>query len=155
MGYIDKNLLPDERILFRTKKHLIIFLPTLVLAIVSIFAFKFMHDNEVLQIVEWVPSVIVLLIGTNTALNYLFSDFAVTNKRVMMREGFFFRHANELRVTTISQVNIDQSLIGQILNYGTISLNAFGAYDTYTMIAEPYTFQKSVNEQLDKMTSGR
>lgn len=155
MSYIDKNLLPDERILFRTKKHLIIFLPTLVLAIFSIVAFKYMHANQILQLVEWAPSVIVLLIGSSAGLNYLFSDFAVTNKRVMMREGFFFRHANELRLATISQVNIDQSLLGQILNYGTVSLNAFGAYDAYTMVADPFVFQRAVNEQLDKLTGSR
>jgi len=87
-------------------------------------------------------------------LEFQFSEFAVTNKRVMLREGFFVRHANELRLRTISQVNIEQGLIGQLLNYGTVSLNAFGARDAYTIIDKPYLFQRTINEQLDRALQG-
>ena len=68
-----------------------------------------------------------------------------------MREGFFYRHTNETRLATISQINVNQSLLGQILNFGTVIINAFGAFDTFTMIAKPFLFQKYVNEQLDKV----
>lgn len=152
MSYIDKNLLADEKILFRTKKHLIIFFFPLVLAILSIFAFNYMHDNVILSKVEWVPSLIVLIYGGSVGLNYITSEFAVTNKRVMMREGFFTRHANEMRITAISQVNVDQNLIGQVLDYGSVSINAFGAFDAYNLISNPHTFQKSVQQQLDILT---
>lgn len=152
MSYIDNNLLPDERIIFRTKKHLIIFFYPAVLAILSIFAFKYMHGNEILSMVEWVPSIIVLLIWAHVGLDYWMSEYAVTNKRVMMREGFFFRHRNELRINTVSQVNVDQTIIGAMLNYGTVSLNAFGAFDAYPLIDDPFTFQKSVNGQVESLT---
>jgi|SRR5579885_1479571 uncharacterized membrane protein YdbT with pleckstrin-like domain len=152
MSYIDRNLLPDEKILFRTKKHLIIFLVPLILTILSIVAYSYMESNNILNKVDWAPTVIVLLFWASSGLDYLTSEFAVTNKRVMMREGFFNRHANEMRINTISQVNVDQSLLGQMLDYGIVSINAFGAFDAYPMIAHPFTFQKFVNEQLDKMT---
>lgn len=38
-----------------------------------------------------------------------------------------------------------------MLNYGIVSINAFGAYDTYTMIAQPFKFQRAVNQELDKI----
>ncbi|VVC75081.1 hypothetical protein AQUSIP_03570 [Aquicella siphonis] len=151
MSYIDRNLLPDEKILFRTKKHLIIFFYPLVLAILGIYAYDYMRNNEILQHVAWAPSLIILIFWGYVGLEYMTSEFAVTNKRVMMREGFFYRHANEMRINTIFQVNVDQSLLGQMLDYGMVSINAFGAFDAYSMIAHPYTFQKAVNEQLDKL----
>jgi uncharacterized membrane protein YdbT with pleckstrin-like domain len=83
-------------------------------------------------------------------LEYGTSEYVVTSKRVMMREGFFTRHTNEMRVGAISQVNVDQSLFGQILNYGTVSIQAFGAFDSFPMIARPIRFQQCVNEQLDR-----
>lgn len=151
MSYIDRNLLPDETILFRTKKHLIIFFYPLVLAIFGAYAYEYMINNEILQRIAWAPTAVILIFWAYVGLEYMTSEFAVTNKRVMMREGFFVRHANEMRITTISQVNVDQSLIGQMLDYGMVSINAFGAFDAYSMIAHPYTFQKAVNEQLDKL----
>lgn len=152
MSYIDKNLLPDERILFRTKKHVIIFLIPLFWTIFSIYASSYMRSNPILVKLDWTPWVVALIFWGYSGLEYIFSEFAVSNKRVMMREGFFYRHTNEMRLVTISQVNVDQSLLGQILDYGIVSINAFGAFDAYPMIAKPFTFQKYVNEQLDTLT---
>lgn len=153
MSYIDRNLLPDERILFRTKKHIIIFLIPVLLLIFSAYATNYMASNDVLKVLQWAPWLVTILIWSSVGLDYITSEFAVTNKRVMMREGFFVRHSNELRLATISQVNVEQSIIGQILNYGTVAINAFGAFDAYPMIAKPSQFQKAVNQQLDQLVS--
>ncbi|HTM63459.1 MAG TPA: PH domain-containing protein [Gammaproteobacteria bacterium] len=155
MSYIDRNLLPEERILFRTKKHLIIFFIPVVWLIFSVYASDYMNANDLLQKLAWAPWALAALLWGSTALNYYFSDFAVTNKRVMMREGFFVRHTNELRLSAISQVNVDQSIFGQILNYGTLSINAFGAFDAYTVIARPYQFQRTVNQEMDQALSNK
>lgn len=151
MNYIDRSLMPDERILFRTKKHLIIFFYPLVLFIFSLYATYYMRGNEILVRVQWAPWLITLLFWVYTWIEYQTSDFAVTNKRIIMREGFFNRHVAEMRLATISQVSIDQGILGQLLNFGTVSLNAFGATDAFTMLAKPTQFQQHVNEQLDKI----
>lgn len=153
MSYIDNNLLPDEHILFRTRKHRIIFFFPVVWTIFSFYAANYFHNNEILINLTWIPWLLAVIFWSYVGFNYYFSEFGVTNKRVMMREGFFYRHSNEIRLAAISQVNIDQSLLGQILNYGAVSINAFGAFDAYTLIAWPSGFQKAVNEQLDKVVS--
>ena len=145
MSYIDRNLLPDETILFRTQKSLVIFLFPFILAIASIYVYIYMRNNSILAIVDWVPSAIVFLIWCHLGLDYWSSEYAVTNKRVMMREGFFVRHSTEMRLSAISQVNVDQSIIGQLLDYGIVSINAFGAFDAYPTISHPILFQKYVN----------
>lgn len=151
MTYIDRNLVPNETILFRTKKTLVIFLVPFILTIFAIYASYYMQTNSILNRVDWVPALIVFIIWCQTGLDYWSSEYAVTNKRVMMREGFFVRHANEMRLNSISQVNVAQSLIGQLLNYGVVSINAFGAFDAYPMIDKPMLFQKYVNEELYKV----
>lgn len=154
MSYIDRNLLPDEQILFRTKKHLIIFFVPILVLLFSAYMTPVMAANQVLAAVKWVPAVITLLFWSVVGLAYYTSEFAVTNKRIMMREGFFNRHANEMRLTAISQVNVYQNLIGQLMNFGTVSINAFGAFDSYTLISNPGVFQRMVNQQIDKALSG-
>lgn len=151
MSYIDRNLLPEERILFRTKKHLIIFFLPAALTVFSLFITGYLQADPVLATIDWAPWLLALIFWIYYGLNYLTSEFAVTNKRVMMREGFFNRHTNEMRLTTISQVNVNQSLLGQMLNYGNITINAFGVSDSFSLLANPFTFQKSVNEQLDRL----
>ena len=148
MSYIDRNLLPGERIIFRTKKHIILFLWPVIWTLFAIYASDYMYQNPLLAKLAWTPWLLAFLFWAHTGLEYMTSEFAVTDKRVMMREGFFTRHSNEVRLAAISQVNVDQNIIGQILNYGTVSLNAFGAFDAYSLIAAPIQFQKYVNESL-------
>lgn len=152
MSYIDRNLLPEERILFRTKKHLIIFFWPAIITIFSVFVTGYLNADPILAVISWSPWFLALILWIYCGIAYITSEFVVTNKRVMMREGFFVRHTNEMRIATISQVNVDQSLLGQLLNYGMVSINAFGATDSYSLISQPFTFQKTVNEQLDKLT---
>lgn len=150
MSYIDNNLLPGERIIFRTKKHIIIFFVPVLVFVLSVYFASYMATNPVLAAMQWVPWVVVALFWGSSGLNYYFSEFAVTNKRVMMREGFFTRHSNELRLNAISQVNVDQNLIGQMMNFGTVAINAFGAFDRYNVISRPGKFQQAVNQQIDQ-----
>lgn len=149
MSYIQSNLLPDEKIVFSTKKHKIIFIYPIILTIVSVYAFTYMQANPILYKVAWAPYLVTVIFWVYSLLEYHFSEFAVTDKRVMMREGFFNRHANEVRLRAIAQVNIDQGIIGQLLNFGTVSINAFGASDAYTLIANPMAFQRAVNAGLE------
>jgi uncharacterized membrane protein YdbT with pleckstrin-like domain len=123
--------------------------------IFAVFAADYMSANIILVRLQWIPWLVSAIFLFSVWLNYFTSEFAVTSRRVMMREGFFIRHANEMRLNTISQVNIDQSIIGQMLNYGNVTLNAFGVSDSFTTLADPGTFQKMVNEQLDNVVSGK
>lgn len=151
MSYIDKNLLPDEQVIFRTKKSKLIFFYPLILLVFCGYATTYILSNPILEKIVLAPWVVVVIFWAYVGLEYLTSEYAVTNKRVMMREGFFTRHANETRLSAISQVNVEQSLLGMLLNYGIVSLNAFGAFDSFPMIARPFLFQKAVNEQMDKV----
>ncbi len=143
MSYIDENLLADERILYRTKKHFIIFLiPTLWTLITFFFSF---NSSPTLQNVAFAPAIIALLAWGYAIINYIVADFAVTNKRVIMREGFFFRHVNDTRLTTVANITTNQSLLAQLLNYGNVYINTFGGErDMFSQIAFPNKFQKQV-----------
>lgn len=147
MSYIDKNLLQNEKILFRTKKHWIIFLYPTILTLVVLFCF--LSDNPMLQKVTFLPAIATLLFWGNQLLLYYFSEFAITNIRVMMREGFFIRHTNDTRLSALANVTVNQSLVGQLLNYGTVFINTYGGEsDPFREIASPVVFQKKLQEQL-------
>lgn len=150
MNSIEQSLLADEQIIYRTKKHWIIFCNPVVWAIVAvIFAF---NSNPWVAIAAIAPAAAALILGIGKWLDYITSQFVLTNKRVMMREGFFTRHSTELRLATVSNMNVNQSLVGQLFNYGTVITSPFGGKeDVFTEIAGPFEFQKQVQMQLDKV----
>ncbi|HVY53012.1 MAG TPA: hypothetical protein VHA13_00645, partial [Gammaproteobacteria bacterium] len=95
-------LLPDETIQYETKKHFIIFLMPIIWSLVTLY---FLLQNRPLlpgihlpipnniAFIAWVPAIIAIFSWINQWVNYLSSNFIVTNKRIIMREGFFYRHA--------------------------------------------------------------
>lgn len=150
MNSLDKNLLTDEKILFQTKKHWIIFFVPALLIIVSIFFFT--NENPLVQKFSAIPLLGAVITAINQFLLYITSEFAVTTRRIIMREGFFFKHTNETRLATIANVSVNQSLLGQILNYGTVIIHAFGGdRDPFMAISNPNEFQKQLQMQLDKI----
>lgn len=151
MTALDANLLPDEKIIFRTKKHYIIFLTPAMLTLMTLIFL--MNSNPFVVKAAILPGVSSLVAWAHEALDYMTSEFAITNKRIMMREGFFFRHTNDARLTTITNIGCVQSLVGQALNYGTVVLNTFGGMnDAFPEIPSPREFQMKVQAELDKLT---
>ncbi len=144
---LNKSLLPDEKILFHTRKHWIIFAPPILLTLVA-FIFLFYKNN--LINIAFLIGIAAAVSWINQILLYITSEFAVTTKRIIMREGFFFKHTNEARLAAIANASVYQSLLGQILNYGTIEIQPFGGRaDPFVLIAHPNAFQKHLQMQLD------
>lgn len=149
--YFDNNLLKEEKILFRTRKHVIIFLMPIFWTL--IYLFFWLNPNEYIHMIAFIPAILMFLSWGNEGLNYMTSDFVVTNKRILMKEGFFFRHINETRLSTIANVTVNQSLLGQLLDYGTVWINTFGGEsDPFMQISHPNLFKKSLQQQLDSLT---
>lgn len=148
MSYVTKSLLPDEEILFRTGKHWIIFyIPALWAAMAIAFYFT---PNALITKMAFVPASLMLLTGFNQWLIYITAEFAVTNRRIIMREGFFFRHMTELRLATVSNMSVNQSIIGQMLGYGTLVVSPFGGVsDIFSEISQPFQFQQTAQAQID------
>jgi uncharacterized membrane protein YdbT with pleckstrin-like domain len=96
----------------------------------------------------WIPAAIAIFSWINQGLLYITSDFIVTNQRLLLREGFFFRHSTEMRLSTIAEISVDQSLLGQIFNFGSITVNSFGgSTEVFSSIRSPNEFRRKVSEK--------
>lgn len=81
----------------------------------------------VLVILTFIPTFgFSLLFLIPTILNVLTTEFAVTNKRVIVKRGFIRRDADELRIGKVETVKVDQSITGRILGFSTISVIGTG-----------------------------
>jgi membrane protein YdbS with pleckstrin-like domain len=55
------------------------------------------------------------------------TEFAVTDKRVIYKRGFIWRRTEEMNMDKVETVDVDQSILGRILGYGTIHVRGTGA----------------------------
>ncbi|MDB6054049.1 MAG: hypothetical protein JWN25_1572 [Verrucomicrobiales bacterium] len=153
-SYVDKELLPGETITFRTNVHWSRFFGTILLAMlflgiaVGCFIFGSKTANAFLNY----AGIAALLIAGGCLLPaivvYRTSEFAVTNKRVLIKTGFIRRISLELLLRQVESVLVDQSVLGRMLGYGTIVvIGTGGSREEFDNIANPLEFRKQVQAQ--------
>ena len=75
------------------------------------------------------------------------SEFAITNKRVIVKTGLVARETLEMNLQMIESVNVDQSVLGRILGYGDLVIvGTGGTKETFKDIRKPITFRKRFQE---------
>jgi len=93
MGYIEKNLLPGENIIYQTKIHWIIFFWSVIFLLIGIICFTGNEGNFYSGIVF---VLIAIYFGIRALVFYKTSEFGVTNKRVLVKFGFIRRTSFEV-----------------------------------------------------------
>jgi uncharacterized membrane protein YdbT with pleckstrin-like domain len=76
------------------------------------------------------------------------SEFAVTNKRVIIKVGFISRRTIEINMSKVESVEINQDIFGRLLNYGTIVvIGTGGTKEPFALIEDPLAFRRAVQAQ--------
>ena len=144
MGYVDSNLLPNEQVTYRARLHRIIYLLP-VCVIIAAIAVAVIGGG-------WVAlglGVIGLVLLLPPWIRSISSEFAVTNKRVLVKVGLVRRHSLELLLQKVEGIGVDQGILGRILGYGTITVSGTGGTrEAFRMIARPLEFRRQVQASL-------
>jgi len=75
------------------------------------------------------------------------SEFAVTNKRVLIKVGLIRRTTLEMNVAKIENIGVSQGILDRILNCGTISIiGSGGTKESFRGLRNPLDFRKKVQE---------
>ncbi len=118
MSYIDENLLPDEHVVCRAELHWIIFaraILVLVVGLVLVFVPRIGQAGLVVLLLG-----VVMLVPPFVA--YRTTELGVTNKRVIVKTGLIRRRTLELLLRQVEAISVDQSLLGRLLGFGSITL---------------------------------
>jgi uncharacterized membrane protein YdbT with pleckstrin-like domain len=145
MSYVDENLIAGEQVIYRTHLHWVVFvLPILVSLLLSLAAFA-LYSAESTRSIAWPLFILAALPILQAYIIRRCSEFAVTDKRILLKTGILRRHTMETLVTKVENIGVDQSVLGRILNYGTITVTGTGATkETFERIAAPLEFRKQV-----------
>jgi uncharacterized membrane protein YdbT with pleckstrin-like domain len=144
MSYVESNLLPNEEITYRARLHPIIYaLPALVFVVALLAALGG----------GWIAGGAIGVIGFVLFLppwiRSVSSEFAITNKRVLIKVGLIRRHSLELLLQKVEGIGVDQGILGRILGYGTITVSGVGGTkEAFRMISNPLEFRRQVQASL-------
>lgn len=78
------------------------------------------------------------------------TEVAVTTKRLIVKHGFIRRHTIEININKVESIQVDQSLVGRMLNFGTLVIAGTGSsHAPIDGIAEPLAFRRAFVEAQD------
>lgn len=151
MSYVNKTLQPGETVIYQTRLHWIVFLPSFFVFIAGLVAVIFSgHAGEEMPIrltatVGYALMIFSLLLAIKMWILYISTEMAITNRRIITKVGFIWRRTVEMERQKVESVSVDQSILGRILDYGTIVVRGTGStWEPMTSIDSPLEFRNKL-----------
>jgi uncharacterized membrane protein YdbT with pleckstrin-like domain len=117
--YVNNNLINDEKVEYETHLHWKIFIS--LKALFTLFIAPYIQLKT--------------------------SEFAITNKRVIVKTGFISRKILEMNLNKVETVNVEQSIWGRMLGFGTIIIvGTGGTKEVFDDIYSPLKFRRKFQE---------
>lgn len=118
-SYVNNHLIANEQVAYEAKPHWIIFLSWP--ALFSFFILPLIH--------------------------YYTSEYVITNRRIIIKVGLIARNTLEMNLSKIESVNVNQSILGRILGFGSITvIGTGGTQESFSGIANPMAFRQRFQE---------
>lgn len=130
-GYVDSVLMPGEDVAYRGRLHWIIYAPgfgALCLELVFIGAEYVMPQFDDLLY----RLILVCLLAAIGAFARAWAqqartEIAVTNRRIISKAGLLQRRTIEMHLDKVESVDVRQSVLGRLLDYGTVIVRGTGS----------------------------
>jgi uncharacterized membrane protein YdbT with pleckstrin-like domain len=149
MSYIQSVLQPGEKIIMVGRLHWILYHRAIWCVALLVVLLDLEHGS---WDVDWVIISTTALLG---GLALLFAiqawfirwstEIAVTDKRVIYKRGLINRHTIEMNMDKVATVDVDQSVLGRLLNYGTVTVRGTGlSFEPLYRIESPLALRNAI-----------
>jgi uncharacterized membrane protein YdbT with pleckstrin-like domain len=149
--YIDEILQPGEKVLYSTNAHWMFYLPAIgawAVALVLVILSR-ATTTESIALVCLAAAAVVAIAALYWTIRAWFhrwtTETDVTNLRVVHKTGFIKRRTFEMSLDKVESVDVNQSILGRLMNYGDVTVRGVGeGFETIKAIASPLAFRNSI-----------
>jgi uncharacterized membrane protein YdbT with pleckstrin-like domain len=150
MSYVDRHLLPGETVSYRTRLHWKVYLLPGFLVLLVLLPLTILALSSDLKILALAPALAALGVTAFAWLRRRGSEFAVTNKRVIIKLGVLTTRSVELLLPKVEGIAVEQSLAGRVFGYGGIVVTGSGGTkEPFEGIQSPLDFRQAVQAATD------
>ena len=152
MSYVASVLQPGEVVRHTAVLHWIQMVPGVlvcVLAGVIALILPDAADHRVLHllgvILAWLCFAVGLVLVGRAAFDRWMTEIAVTDRRVIYKTGFIRRKTTEMHMDKVESVEVSQSVLGRILDYGQVDIRGVGTgLEPLKMISAPIELRNHI-----------
>jgi uncharacterized membrane protein YdbT with pleckstrin-like domain len=152
MGYVQDVLQPGEQVRRISSIHWIAYWPGVAVLLLAVVAY-WLSETRLLQGIWRYAAYALAGIGVvlliQQWLRWWVTEIAVTDRRVIYKKGLIRRHTNEMNMDKVESVQIDQSVLGRLLDYGDVTILGTGeGFETLRTVANPIELRNSITGTL-------
>ena len=114
--------------------------------------------------IDWIlPAIFYPFVGSGgirfigILIEFFLTEYYITNKRLIFKKaklfakGFFLTLVRDIPIEKIESINYDQTLLGKLLNYGTLQITGIGGESfEYYLIMRPMRARRKIYEVMEK-----
>ncbi len=137
-----------EKIMFEGHLHWIIFLLPVVVLILG----EILYQIDSLHVLGTPFLIIGLIWGGFSLINYLSNSIQVTESFLIIRTGVLVRQTLNFSISQLESVDIVQSILGCVLNYGSLLVKGTGGTKgLFGPMANPLTCRRFLESMPKKV----
>jgi uncharacterized membrane protein YdbT with pleckstrin-like domain len=153
MSYVQRVLQPDETLVYSTTRHWSVYLRAALGAIALVallIGCQFVPQQEpaattALLVVAGVVGLITLWFWLRAFIDRATTEFAVTSRRVIYKDGLLRRRTVEMNLAAVESVDVNHSILGRILGFGEVRVHGTGgSWEPYPLISDPLNFRSHI-----------
>ena len=148
MSYITRVLQPGEQIRHTSSIHWIVCWPSIAVAVLAIVMFWFGETRllpRVWQYSAYGLAFVAAILLVREVYGWLITEIAVTNRRIIYKKGLVRLHTNEMNMDKVESVQVSQSILGRMLDFGTVKIFGTGeGFETLRTVASPIALRNSI-----------
>ena len=159
VGYIEKNLVAGETVVYKTRLHWIVMIWLLLegllvgaiglaMCIEGYGASDKSSEQDGLIVAGLLCLVVAGVLIAAGLIRRGATEIAVSNKRVLIKRGLVSQKSIEVLLPKVESISVNKSAFGRMLGYGDVILRGTGGtFETFTRIAHPDEFRRQVQQQ--------
>jgi len=153
MSYVERSLQPGETIVATTRIHWWFVYRRAVLFLILAAALAALSLGQSQDMQGWLLAgsggalVFGILLSIGPAIERATTEFAVTNRRIIHKTGVFRRDTQEMNLSKVETVFVDQPMLGRILSFGSVRVHGTGGYTEFALhshVADPLRFRSAI-----------
>ena len=149
MSYVRSVLQPGEKIIMVGRLSWIVYHRAIFLLFVGVILI-------VLERIFWGETIVIpvtaVLFGALAIISAIhawflrwITEIAVTERRVIYKRGFINRHTIEMNMDKVATVDVHQSVLGRLFNYGTVTVQGTGmSFEPLRRIESPLALRNAI-----------
>jgi uncharacterized membrane protein YdbT with pleckstrin-like domain len=148
MSYVLRVLQPGEQVRHTSSIHWIVYWPGVAVALLAVVAY-WLSDTRYLpgfwRYTAYALALVAAVLLIRQCFEWWVTEIAVTDRRVIYKKGLIQRETNEMNMDKVESVQINQSILGRMLDYGDVTILGTGeGFKTLRTIARPIELRNSI-----------